>query len=141
MDNDLIFHYCDNHKMANILTLRMSDITKSNDYKEVKCFFPGILDALQEEYTDHPFVLEYKGQKDEEAFDELLQKEYEILRYEFSQGGVTNFVVCFCEEGDMLSQWRGYANDGKGCSLGFSISELKNYCRKNNDIITLKVRR
>ena len=90
MDNDLIFHYCDNHKMANILkskTLRMSDITKSNDYKEVKCFFPGILDALQEEYTDHPFVLEYKGQKDEEAFDELLQKEYEILRYEFSQGG------------------------------------------------------
>ena len=31
----LVYHYCDNCKMANILsskTLRMSDITKSNDY-------------------------------------------------------------------------------------------------------------
>ena len=45
----LVYHYCDNYKMANILsgkTLRMSDITKSNDYEEVKMFFPGILDAI-----------------------------------------------------------------------------------------------
>lgn len=30
----LVYHYCDNYKMANILsgkTLRMSDIAKSND--------------------------------------------------------------------------------------------------------------
>ena len=141
MNDDLIFHYCDNQKMANILagkTLRMSDITKSNDYWEVKYFFPGILDALQDEYANNPFALEYMGKKDEGAFNRLLQKEYEILEYEFSQGGVANFVVCFCEKGDVLSQWRGYANDGKGCSLGFSISELKDYCSKNNEAITLE---
>lgn len=141
MDDDVIFHYCDNHKMANILaskTLRMSDITKSNDYWEVKYFFPYILDALQDEYMANPFTLKYKDKGDKTAFNYLLQKEYDFLDYEFSKGGVANFVVCFCEEGDMLSQWRGYANDGRGCSLGFSISELKNYCSKNNDAITLE---
>ena len=42
---------------------------------------------------------------------------------EFDRGGVTNFVVCFCEDGDVLSQWRGYADNGKGCSLGFSVKQ------------------
>lgn len=137
----LIYHYCDNHKMANILaskTLRMCDITKSNDYGEVKLFFPGILDALQDNYEKEPFALKYKGRRNKNAFNELLQKEYDILDYEFSRGGVTNFVVCFCEDGDVLSQWRGYANDGKGCSLGFSVDELKNYCSKYQDVITLE---
>lgn len=137
----LIYHYCDNKKMANILaskTLRMCDITKSNDYGEVKLFFPGILDALQDEYMIDPFVLEYEGEYDEKAFNGLLQREYDFLEHEFNKGGVTNFVVCFCEEGDVLSQWRGYANDGKGCSLGFSIDELRNYCSKYNNIITLE---
>ena len=28
------------------------------------------------------------------------------------------FVSCFCEQGDLLSQWRGYAKDGMGYSIG-----------------------
>jgi hypothetical protein len=28
------------------------------------------------------------------------------------------FVSCFCEEGDLLSQWRGYAQAGEGYSIG-----------------------
>jgi hypothetical protein len=28
-------------------------------------------------------------------------------------------VSCFCEDGDLLSQWRGYAGDGYGYSLAF----------------------
>lgn len=137
----LIYHYCDNQKMANILaskTLRMSDITKSNDYGEVKLFFPGILDALQDEYRNNPFTLEFERKTDEEAFDRILQKEYDMLKNGFSKGDISNFVVCFCEEGDVLSQWRGYANDGKGCSLGFSVDELRDYCNKYKDIITLE---
>ena len=52
----LVYHYCDNCKMANILsskTLRMSDITKSNDYEEVKMFFPGILDAIVHRFANN----------------------------------------------------------------------------------------
>lgn len=34
------------------------------------------------------------------------------------------FVACFCEEGDLLSQWRGYASPG-GYSLGFAVDHCK----------------
>lgn len=134
----LLYHYCDNYKMANILsgrTLRMSDITKSNDYEEVKMFFPGILDAIADEYERDEFALYYKGTHNRGALAKLLDWEYDILDYEFSRGGVTNFVVCFCEEGDVLSQWRGYADNGKGCALGFSIKEFDEYCKRYNGIL------
>ena len=134
----LVYHYCDNYKMANILsgkTLRMSDIAKSNDYEEVKMFFPGILDAIEDEYRKDEFPLQYMDRTNRDALGKLLDWEYDILRYEFDRGGVTNFVVCFCEEGDVLSQWRGYADNGKGCSLGFSVKELEDYCNTYKGIL------
>jgi len=33
------------------------------------------------------------------------------------------FIACFCENGDLLSQWRGYSAD-QGFALGFDTSEL-----------------
>jgi Protein of unknown function (DUF2971) len=33
-------------------------------------------------------------------------------------------VACFCEKGDLLSQWRGYAGTGYGYSLAFIPSKL-----------------
>ena len=34
------------------------------------------------------------------------------------------FVSCFCEDGDLLSQWRGYAQTGEGYSIGVSAELL-----------------
>lgn len=34
------------------------------------------------------------------------------------------FAVCFCEGGDLLSQWRGYAGGRQGYALGFSVDVL-----------------
>lgn len=39
------------------------------------------------------------------------------------RGHETAFVSCFCEDGDLLSQWRGYAAGG-GYALGFSREAL-----------------
>lgn len=30
------------------------------------------------------------------------------------------YVACFCTNGDLLSQWRGYGNNGEGYSIGFN---------------------
>ena len=30
------------------------------------------------------------------------------------------YVTCFSKNGDLLSQWRAYANNGKGISIGFN---------------------
>ncbi len=34
------------------------------------------------------------------------------------------FLTCFCEEGDLLSQWRGYGMD-QGYALGFDMKQLE----------------
>jgi hypothetical protein len=36
----------------------------------------------------------------------------------------TFFIACFSEHGDLLSQWRAYADDGRGVSAGFSFDDL-----------------
>jgi hypothetical protein len=34
------------------------------------------------------------------------------------------FISCFCEDGDLLSQWRGYAGTTNGYAIGFSTEYL-----------------
>ncbi len=34
------------------------------------------------------------------------------------------YAVSFCEDGDLLSQWRSYASDGQGYALGFNTKKL-----------------
>jgi hypothetical protein len=34
------------------------------------------------------------------------------------------YVACFCEKGDLLSQWRGYAGAGEGYSIGVRSRDL-----------------
>ena len=36
------------------------------------------------------------------------------------------YAVCFSAEPDLLSQWRGYANDGKGVAIGFYSRNFMN---------------
>lgn len=35
------------------------------------------------------------------------------------------YIVCFSENGDQLSQWRAYADDGLGFAIGFRFTELE----------------
>ena len=137
----ILYHYCNTQKMYGIMSekqLRMSDITKSNDYDEVYMFFPGILDAMKVEYYKSPFPFEFAGETDEKGISMLFQLAYDYFRMEFDTGGVTNFVTCFCEEGDKLSQWRGYADNGRGVSIGFAEQELRQYSEKYKDIIAME---
>ena len=67
-----LFHYSSNVKCFSILesrTLRMSDIQKSNDYKELDRFFPELLDHISNQYNNHPFPLFYDGAHDRKALD------------------------------------------------------------------------
>ena len=129
----ILYHYCSTQKMYGIMSgrqLRMSDITKSNDYDEVYMFFPGIIYAMRDVYYKNSFPFEFAGETDERGMEILFRLAYDYFKMEFDKGGVTNFVICFCEEGDKLSQWRGYANDGNGISIGFNkkiLSSLNSY--------------
>jgi hypothetical protein len=39
-------------------------------------------------------------------------------------------VACFCSDGDLLSQWRGYAGGNYGFAIGFKTGKLKEYGNK-----------
>ena len=137
----ILYHYCSTQKMYGIMSgrqLRMSDITKSNDYNEVYMFFPGIINAMEDAYYKNPFSFKFAGETDEGGISILFRLAYNYFRMEFDKGGVTNFVICFCGEGDKLSQWRGYADNGRGVSIGFSERELRQYSERYKDIITME---
>lgn len=55
------------------------------------------------------------------------------LLHKIDQGHIC--VASFCEKGDLLSQWRGYGNLGKGYSIGFDLKRLNLLARKNSFVI------
>lgn len=135
---DCLYHYCSNEKCFSILdskTLRLSDIQKSNDYREMSLFFPELIYTIEDIYKADPFPFKYKNLNDDDAFFELTRESYNYWRYKFSNGIFSDFVICFSEAVDSLSQWRGYAENGKGCCIGFSKRLLEEYCTKYKNIL------
>jgi hypothetical protein len=63
-----------------------------------------------------------------ENLEKANRKYAEIMKlFRASMEFTTNspFVVCFCQDGDLLSQWRGYSSHGQGLSVGLRSKELK----------------
>lgn len=136
-----LYHYCSNRKCFSILnskSLRMSDIQKSNDSRELKLFFPRLIHYIENQYMDHPFPFAYKQMTDVSAMLVMTRESINFWNYQFANGAFTNYVVCFSEKPDVLSQWRGYADDGKGCCIGFSKAQLDEYCLSHPSILRLE---
>ncbi|SKB45691.1 Protein of unknown function [Lachnospiraceae bacterium] len=123
-----IYHYCSLETLNAILkhkTLRLTNILNSNDSAEI---------AWITRYLDAAFAKCYREASDQlrkyispitlEGFvrlftDEFFNDRYSVYRF---------YVTCFSDGGDVLSQWRGYADDGKGVSIGFDADMLKKIC-------------
>lgn len=43
------------------------------------------------------------------------------------------YVACFCEDGDLLSQWRGYGDGGGGYAIGFTPATLTKFYTVNTE--------
>lgn len=104
-----LYHYCSNVSFLSILQNRelvASGLTLSNDTMEGKWIERVFSDLLRED-------------------DELrqhLEKLIPIL--EFTTGVMGGLGFCLSEDGDLLSQWRGYADNAAGVSIGFESVEL-----------------
>ena len=58
------------------------------------------------------------------------------IRHSLSNVDQTHIcTVSFCESGDLLSQWRGYAAQGKGYALGFDLQTLSNTAKQQNFVV------
>lgn len=112
--NEVVYHYCSVDTFFNIIknsSIWLSDIAKSNDYQEcIRC--REIVNKGMEEYL----------RDDVEAL-QAWRTWYEEGVY--SHFSMKTFCVCFSGSKDKLSQWRGYAQDGKGIAIGFDKELLE----------------
>lgn len=126
----ILYHYASMEKAISILkykNFRLSDITKSNDVNEMSICFPRLFDEMinsYDAYDGFSYEFTYKEKDGREGFGILVKELRERIEKEFEDGTISTFVICLSEEGDLLSQWRGYADDGRGMCLGFNVHEL-----------------
>lgn len=106
-----VFHYCSPETINAIVcnkTIRSSDLSKMNDFMELKWGLDIVkseIDKAKETISDELAV------KLIERVDDVIEK--------------SRFLIsCFSEDGDILSQWRAYAADGAGFSVGFDAKKL-----------------
>ena len=95
-------------------TIRLCDITKSNDYLEKKVYRESLKPAIDEAFK----MLQLPLTADTETatgytFFECMEEEFNAYLSHVT------FVSCFSRNGDLLSQWRGYANDAEGMAIGY----------------------
>lgn len=122
---NIIFHYTNPTGLNGIISskkLWLSELSYMNDPNEIK-------------YGMHEFNNEVLGQlnkilKSQKYNENDFQcKILNSMIQKFHDGDFVDeryvFILSFCENGDLLSQWKGYANYGEGYSIGFKINSLK----------------
>lgn len=110
----IVYHYCSVDTFLNIIknsSIWLSDIAKSNDYQEcIGC--REIVDmGIKEYFRDDAEALK--------AWNTCYEQGV------YSNSAMATFCACFSESKDKLSQWRGYAQDGKGIAIGFDREILE----------------
>ena len=141
----LVYHYCSSETFEKIITgksLLLSDITKSNDSMEILWITRFIKDIFDEEFEKEKKRTKYFEENYPlDIFNELIDHFIESSFNE-KERIYSYFVCCFSAVGDLLSQWRGYADDACGYAIGFDLdvlSQIGNYPKLNNQYSVIDV--
>ena len=117
---DVVYHYCDANALVNIFKTRRLWATGHrylNDRSELTAMFrdlPKLTGGIK-----HPAA---------KLLTELSEVEHTFGAKILGQAiGMEHFCTCFSANGDLLSQWRAYADDGRGFAVGFQTRSLKHY--------------
>ena len=122
---EIIYHYTTQKGILGILPTRSMWATQVhflNDRNEVFLTFKLLERELRR------MVTESKSAEHRSLLNEI--------RHNLSNVDQTHIcTVSFCEAGDLLSQWRGYAAQGKGYALGFDLSQLSVIAKQQNFVV------
>ena len=77
------------------------------------------------------------GVNTDDAFSYMLQM---VTSQIISDTDQMLFGVCFSEEGDLLEQWREYADKGNGLAIGFERNWFENLCKDSEMFKFAKVK-
>lgn len=110
---ELIYHYCNSIAFWSICTKRsiwLSSIFNMNDAKELVWGRDILLDTLN---------------KNKKLFPQEFRV-FMIFNIYSVDGDLLPLIASFSKNGDLLSQWRAYADDAKGFSIGFCKNTISN---------------
>jgi DUF2971 family protein len=111
----LLYHYTSAAGLFGIIesgTLRGGNFSFMNDSSELDYGLEIVQQVLDEEYGAAPNALL-------KAFSKNLQHSLVSVTDD-----VEFFLTCFCAEGDLLSQWRGYGTEAGRFCLGFDARAI-----------------
>lgn len=117
---DILYHYCNTDSFVSIVrsqSIRLSSLSLSNDSMEGRLIKMAILKLAKRDGLSEAAIVELGGSLD------------------FNERHFDGFGFCLSFYGDLLSQWRGYADDGCGVSIGFDVPYLKSlvHSERSND--------
>lgn len=105
-----LYHYCTTASFVSIVKSRsvwLSSLTLSNDTMEGRIVNRVVMELARKDALDG-----YSLQRLEESIS-LMEQMFDGLGF------------CLSEDGDLLGQWRGYAGNASGLSIGFSQAYLE----------------
>ena len=120
---DFLYHYTSQEGLLGIIgsaSLWATNISYMNDVTEFDVSLRVIRDRLSKEYQHH----EIEGFPGSDPIRKRKWLAHRLWTFAQKIDSSDISVVCFCEDGDLLSQWRGYGS-GYGYSLGFLTNKLK----------------
>ncbi|TCP15234.1 DUF2971 family protein [Crenobacter luteus] len=127
----LFYHYTPSPGLDSIVrhkALWLSDSENLNDYKEGLLF---------DEIVDHNLgdLIRSKGH----ALPDLAELSSAIRQKIADLFNYKAYICCFTENGDALSQWRGYADDGHGAAIGFDPAALRDLVGGQSEVFLTDV--
>lgn len=132
----VLYHYCSLSAFTSITSskeIRLTDLLKSNDYLEGKWLYEAIdfaLNSLKAQWRQHPVLDKLEDLQLEESRNLLFSVFCKYIEQTQTNQTANDAFYGFClsEEKDLLSQWRGYADDGQGVAIGFSKEFFQSIC-------------
>jgi Protein of unknown function (DUF2971) len=112
-ENRTIFHYCGTEAFLGImngLKLRLGPVEFMNDSTE----FVWGRNLVQAKLNQYAGLVAWS------AASNVIRKAIAIFPSQVS----SPFLCCFSQDGDLLSQWRAYAQNGRGFAIGVRDSQL-----------------
>lgn len=106
---ETLYHYCGTEAFVALIRSRsvwLSSLSLANDSMEGRLVNASIMHLAARDKLD--------AQARESLHESL----------SFMERIFDGFGFCLSEDGDLLSQWRGYADDARGVSIGFSRAYL-----------------
>lgn len=119
---DALYHYCSTDAFAAIVrgrTIWLSSLSLSNDTMEGRLVNRTIMRLAERDNLDANARERLRGS------------------IAITEGLLDGLGFCLSEDSDLLSQWRGYADDARGVSIGFSRTYLERLADSSNGRITL----